>query len=140
VKTDHIISLISKIRSKANKVIARELSERNIRGLSPSHGDILFYLFQNGSSSMTELAQKIDRDKSTVTALVKKLITLGYVQAVRDRRDSRVAVVSLTENGWHLKPDFDEISRILIDRVYGEFTPGEREVIVGWLEKLFQNM
>jgi DNA-binding MarR family transcriptional regulator len=100
METNHIISLISKIRTRANKIIIRELLDRNIKGLSPSHGDILFFLFGKESSSMTELAKKIDRDKSTVTALVKKLIALGYIETTPDTKDSRVTVVSLTEKGW----------------------------------------
>jgi MarR family transcriptional regulator, organic hydroperoxide resistance regulator len=140
VKTDHIVSLISKIRSKANKLIIKELTDRNIRGLSPSHGGILFFLYQSGSSTMTALAQKIDRDKSTVTALVKKLVTIGYVKTIRDDNDSRVTIVSLTDKGWKIKPAFDAISKILLDRIYQNCSASEKEVIVRSLEKLLRNL
>ena len=140
MKTDHIISLISKIRTRANKIITRELRDRNIKGLSPSHGDILFFLFGNGSSSMTELAKNIDRNKSTTTTLVRKLIAHGYVKTAPDTKDSRVTVVSLTRKGWQVKPDFDAISEILLDRTYGKCSAGEKEVIVRGLEKLLRNM
>jgi MarR family transcriptional regulator, organic hydroperoxide resistance regulator len=139
METNHIVSLISKIRSKANRIIIRELRDRNIKGLSPSHGDIMFFLFQSGSASMMELAKRIDRDKSTLTALVKKLITMGYIETTRDKKDSRVTLVTLTEKGWQLKPDFDEISETLLKRAYGNCSTREKEVIVGGLEKLFSN-
>jgi MarR family transcriptional regulator, organic hydroperoxide resistance regulator len=140
VETNHIVSLISKIRSKANKIIVRELRARDIKGLSPSHGDILFCLFQSGSSSMMELAKKIDRDKSTLTALVKKLVAMGYIETVKDKKDSRVTLVTLTKKGRQLKPDFDEISKILLERTYGNCSSREKEVIVVGLEKLLRNM
>jgi DNA-binding MarR family transcriptional regulator len=140
VETNHIVSLISKIRSKANKVIIKELRNRNIKDLSPSHGDIMFFLFQSGSASMMELANKIDRDKSTITALVKKLVAMGYVETARDESDSRVTLVTLTKKGRQLKPAFDEISNILLERTYGNCSSREKEVIVSGLEKLLRNM
>ena len=140
MKTNHIVSLISKIRSKANRIIISELHARNIKGLSPSHGEIIFFLFQSGSASMMELAKKIDRDKSTITALVKKLVAMGYMETVKDKKDSRVTLVTLTKKGWQLKPDFDEISNILLERTYGNCSSREKEVIVSGLEKLLRNM
>jgi MarR family transcriptional regulator, organic hydroperoxide resistance regulator len=140
MQTDHIIALISKIRTRANKIIIRELHDRNMEGLSPSHGDILFFLFGKGSASMTELAGKIDRDKSTVTALVKKLIAHGYVTTAPDTQDSRVTVVSLTEKGWETKPDFDAISKVLLDRTWGSCSAREKEVMVLGLENILRNM
>jgi DNA-binding MarR family transcriptional regulator len=140
METNHIVSLISKIRSKASKIIIGELHARNIKGLSPSHGDILFCLFQSGSASMMELAKKIDRDKSTLTALVKKLVAMGYIETVKDKKDSRVTLVTLTKKGRQLKPDFEEISKILLERTYGNCSSREKEVIVVGLEKLLRNM
>jgi len=140
VKTDHIISLVSKIRTKANALITKELRDRNVNGLAPSHGDILVFLFGKERSTMRELAQSIGRDKSTVTALVKKLIVHGYVETAADDRDSRVTVVSLTEKGRQLKPDFEAISQIVLNRVYGNCSVKEKEVIISGLEKLLGNM
>ena len=140
MKTNHIVSLISKIRSKANRIIISELRDRDIKGLSPSHGDIMFFLFQSGSASMMELANKIDRDKSTITALVKKLVAMGYIETVKDKKDSRVTLVTLTKKGLQLKPDFDEISNILLEHTYGNCSSREKEVIVSGIEKLLRNM
>lgn len=89
---------------------------------------------------MMELANKIDRDKSTMTALVKKLVAMGYIETVKDKKDSRVTLVTLTKKGLQLKPDFDEISNILLQRTYGHCSSREKEVIVSGLEKLLRNM
>jgi MarR family transcriptional regulator, organic hydroperoxide resistance regulator len=140
METNNIVSLISKIRNKANRIIVGELRTRNIKGLSPSHGDILFFLFQSESSTMMELAKRIDRDKSTITALVKKLVAMGYVETTRSESDSRVTLVRLTEKGRQLKPAFDEISRTLLERIYGNCSSQEREVIVNGIERLLNNM
>ncbi len=140
METGHVVSLISKIRNKANRLVVAELHARHIKGLSPSHGDILFFLFQSESSTMLELAKRIDRDKSTITALVKKLVAMGYVETARSESDGRVTLVRLTEKGRQLKPAFDEISHTLLERIYGSCSAQEREVIVSALERLLKNV
>jgi DNA-binding MarR family transcriptional regulator len=140
MKTNHIISLVSRIRDKAGRLIIHELHARNLSGLAPSHGDILMLLFQSETVSMREIAKRIGRDKSTVTALVKKLIDFGYVEKEQDLNDSRVTLVKLTKSGKALRKDFDEISETLLQRVYKGFTEKEREVMVHGLERINGNL
>ena len=62
---------------------------------------------------MSELSRRIDRDPSTVTALVRKLVKLGFAETARDETDGRATVVSLTDRGRALERDFGEISALL---------------------------
>ena len=41
LEKDIPITLISKIRKKANRFLINELKNHNMAGLAPSHGDIL---------------------------------------------------------------------------------------------------
>ena len=140
METNHIISLVSRIRDKAGRIIIHELNSRNIPGLAPSHGDILMLLFHSEAVSMREIAKRIGRDKSTVTALVKKLIDFGYVQKEPDLNDSRVTLVKLTKSGRALRNDFNEISEILLERVYKGFTEKEKGVMIHGLERINGNL
>jgi DNA-binding MarR family transcriptional regulator len=140
MKTNHIISLVSRIRDKAGRLIIYELKNREIPGLAPSHGDILMLLFHSETVHLGEVAKRIGRDKSTVTALVKKLIDFGYVQKKQDPDDSRITRISLTESGRALRKDFDEISEILLQRVYKGFSEKEKEVMIHGLEKINRNL
>jgi len=109
-------------------------------GLAPSHGAILFELFQSEAISMKEIARRINRDKSTVTALVKKLVAQGYVETERDPGDSRVTLVRLTEEGRRLRPGFDDISRILLEQVYTGYSTREKGALISGLERLLKNL
>jgi DNA-binding MarR family transcriptional regulator len=133
------ITLISKIREKANRFLVSELKRHNMPGLAPSHGDILWALFKHGALSMKGLAGLIDRDKSTVTALVNKLIFLGYVRKEPDITDSRVTLISLTDAGEDLKDDLIEISQKLISKVYKTLSEDERDSLIGLLTKVNDN-
>ena len=87
-----------------------------------------------------EFAKRINRDKSTVTVLIKKLIELGYVEKIKDPNDSRVTLVKLTKQGWEFKQDFEEISNTLLENVYKNFSTQEKEVIIYELEKMLNNL
>jgi DNA-binding MarR family transcriptional regulator len=88
---------------------------------------------------MKELAEKISRDKSTVTALVNKLVTAGYIRKETDTDDSRITHLCLTARGKSLKPAFDEISDRLISTAFSGFTQKERENTVKLIEKMLTN-
>lgn len=135
-----VISLISKIRAKVNRHIEREMSRHGMEGIVTSHGDILYTLFSRQRMTMAELAGKIGRDKSTVTALVKKLEGLGYVQKERSAEDSRIVYVSLTQKGISLKPVFDRISDNIIETFYKGIPDNDKDELLRILEKIYGNL
>jgi len=135
-ETDIIISLISRVRDKANRFIMTELNRHGLDGLAPVHGDILVALYQHGDPTMKELAQIVDRKKSTVTTLVDKLIRLGYADKIQDAEDMRSYRVSLTEEGKALKPILLRIADRLIEKVYKDMPRDERRQLVKSLNKI----
>jgi DNA-binding MarR family transcriptional regulator len=138
-ETDFIISLIARIREKANRLITSELSARGLHGLKPIHGDLLLALFTSDQPTMKALADQVDRKKSTVTTLVDKLVHLGFAAKTRDDQDSRVFRVSLTPKGKALKPDLIDIGRKLIARVYKDMPKEERKQVVRLLTRINDN-
>ena len=139
MNTKDVISLISKIREKVNRFIVSEMLKQGIDGIVTSHGDIINALFKMPRLTMAEIAEKIGRDKSTVTALVDKLVRLGYVTKERDTEDTRVVYVTLTHKGNELKPIFEAISRELLDTFYLDISEKEKEALVRILNKIYNN-
>lgn len=127
MKTRDAISLISKIKEKVNRFILAEMAEQGIQDLATSHGDIIYALYNNHRMTMAEIAKKIGKDKSTVTALVDKLVLTGYVVKERDATDSRVVHVALTAKGEQLKPVFEEISQRMLNVFYADVTEAEKK-------------
>jgi DNA-binding MarR family transcriptional regulator len=138
--SNDVISLISKIRGKVNRFIVSELTKQGVDGIVTSHGDIIHALFKKSKLTMAEIAERIGRDKSTVTALVDKLVRLGYVAKERDTVDTRVVYVTLTNKGTELKPIFDSISARILDVFYLEILEEEKEELVRILNKIYKNL
>ena len=105
-----IFAYASRLRSLGNELIVDGLRQRGVEGIVPSHGDIVHVLLHAESCSMSELARRIGRTKSTVTVLVRKLEQAGYVQREPDAADARGVRISLTARGKALEPAFREIS------------------------------
>jgi len=133
------ISLISKVREKVNRFIESEMSKHGLEGIVTSHGDIIYALFKSPRLTMAEIAEKIGKDKSTVTALVDKLARLGYVTKKRDTEDTRVVYVALTYKGNQLKPVFDAISNEVLDTFYLDISEKEKEDLIRILNKVYNN-
>jgi DNA-binding MarR family transcriptional regulator len=139
METKLIINHISRIRDKAHAFLLKQLEEHRMKGISPTHGDILWALLSSGELSMKDLAERINRDKSTVTALVNKLIKFGYVKKRTDVNDSRVNLISLTPRGLDLKDDVIDISIALREKAYQGLTEKDKAVLMKLLDKIYQN-
>lgn len=140
MKTDNTINLIGRIREKANKFLIKELENLGLTNIAPSHGDILAALFKRKEATMTEIADLIHRDRSTVTTLVNKLIKLGYVSSKKDPNDNRSSIIYLTEKGKELESGFKEISEKLYMIEYKGISDEEKDVLKSLLLKIYDNL
>ncbi|QCC85247.1 MarR family transcriptional regulator [Desulfovibrio desulfuricans] len=140
METNHIVSLVSRLRTQANSLIVAELEKRGHSGLAPSHGAILHALAARGPLHMSALAEAIGKQKNTVTTLVNKLEQAGYVFKTPSPHDSRVTLVSLSAKAQAAQPDFEAISQTLLAAVWGDMPQAERETLVRGLEKVLRNI
>ncbi len=136
-----IISLISSIREGANLVLEQELGRRGFTGIVPAHGLVLSFLFrQSGPIPIKALVRKSGRVKSTVTGMVNTLEKHGYLYKQASPEDARSTLIGLTEKGLAMKEDFEEISVILQQQVYGDMPADDRQRLVELLAVLCDNL
>ena len=137
---NYVLSLVSKVRAEAINFLEKELVKNDIEGLVPSYGSMLSVLYRNnGKLRMKAVADLINRDKSTVTHLVNKLIKAGYVIREQSSEDSREVYVVLTKKAWDIEEKLEKISRNLITTAYNGFTEDEKEKLMQLLDKMKDN-
>ncbi|MNC50274.1 DNA-binding transcriptional repressor MarR [compost metagenome] len=139
METRDVISLTSQIREKVNRFIEAGMMKQGIEGLGTSHGDIIYALFHTPKLMMADISRKIGKDKSTVTALVDKLVRLGYVAKERDPEDARVVYAVLTPKGRELEPAFEHISQEMLDVFYTNVSEEEKTTLLRILKKIYSN-
>ena len=138
-KPDNTAHLISKARRLINEYLTDQMEDSGIHGFVPSHGDIICTLLKHPQMTMTELAKAIQRDRSTVTTLIKKLLQSGYVCIEENPQDTRSRLISLTEKGQQLKDVFHPISVRLTQSIWQGISKEERMQFRSILDKIIQN-
>lgn len=133
------LSLISRIKEAGNRLIIDGLANNGIKGLVPSHGDILMLLYKHEKLTMKEIAQKIHRTKPTVTILIDKLEKLGYLCREKSQEDNRITYIALTKAGKDFERVFTQISDELNKIMYKNFSDEESKILDELLKKMAKN-
>jgi len=141
MNTEGIIAQIARIRESANALIEAELRKRSIKGIVSAHGPVLQFLFQqNKPIPIKAVVENVRRVKSTVTVMINTLERHGYVRRLPCETDNRVTLVELTPMGRKLRKNFDQISKALLDKVYGDMRKNDRQLLVSRLDVIETNI
>jgi DNA-binding MarR family transcriptional regulator len=72
-------------------------------------------LWEQDGQTVGGLGEKLFLESSTLTPLLKRLETAGYIRRERSRQDERVVVLRLTEEGRQLKEKAETVPGCIID-------------------------
>ena len=133
------ISLLSNIHTITADFITDKLKERGFPDFASSHGNILFQLSVNEKMTMGELSEKINRDKSTTTVLVRKLEKDGFISGEADPADKRSRIIFLTEKGKQFNKTARELSSELLGTFYKGFSEEEKNNFFQTLLRIKEN-
>lgn len=141
MKTDvsQAMSLISRIHTSSADFLMTQLAEKGLPSFATSHGFILFQLAQSGALSMGELATRVNRDKSTLTVLVRKLQQEGFVEIIESENDKRSRIITLTEKGKTYNKATSQLSAELLSTFFKGFSKQEQKQLCDFLERIKKN-
>lgn len=66
---------------------------------------VMLVLWEEKSCTVTRLCSRLFLDSGTLSPLLKKLESIGYIEKIRSCNDERCVTVSLTEKGDQLKDE-----------------------------------
>ena len=138
-ENDTSIAKVSQIHSLTADFLKKRLTENGFDDFASSHGYILYQLSVNPQITMKELAQKINRDKSTTTVLVRKLEAAGLVKITVDPDDKRNKLLCLTTKGSKYNQMTSELSKELVDTFYKGFSEKEKQEFAEYLNRIKLN-
>ena len=133
------ISLLSHIHTITADFLIEKLKERGYPDFASSHGNILFQWSVNEKMTMGELSEKINRDKSTTTVLVRKLEKDGFITGDAAPNDKRSRIIYLTEKGRQFNATAQELSSDLLGTFFKGFTENEKEEFFNTLLRIKKN-
>jgi DNA-binding MarR family transcriptional regulator len=118
--------------------IMRKASDRALApmGLSVAQAPVLVVLREARRPMMiTEIARNLHLETPSVTTMVDRLSERGLVERVKDPKDRRKALVSLTRKGKNLVESTREPGRQLEEEMFGALNTKERETLRVLLRK-----
>src|SRR5919112_1563005 len=86
-------------------------------GLTHPQYLVMLALWQHGPLSVKRLSGLLQLDPGTLSPLVKRLETSGFVRRDRDPRDERSLAIALTDQGRALRDRAESIPAGIVDRL-----------------------
>ena len=112
--------LITKIHRNVKKIKNQEMAEYNLRG---PHISCLYYLYCSQGLTATELCERCEEDKATISRSLEYLENSGYLTCESKFAKRYKSPLSLTEKGKEAGKKIAE----KIDRVLDEISIGLTE-------------
>lgn len=113
LKTDEVLRLDNQLcfplYAAARRVVSLYTPYLKALGLTYTQYIVFLVLWEQDGITVGELGRRLYLDNGTLTPLLKKLESAGYLTRSRDSADERVVKVFLTDSGRALKEQATEI-------------------------------
>lgn len=129
--------LINKISRNIRKIKNQEMAAY---GLRSTHVSCLYYLYSADSLTATELCERCEEDKATISRALDFLEDEGFIVCESKAAKRYKAPLSLTEKGAEAgKKIYDAVDRVL-DEVGVGLTDEQRKVFYSYLTIISDNL
>ncbi len=136
--------LINRISRNVRKIKNLEMAEQ---GLRSSHISCLYYLYKTENMTATELCEKCEEDKATISRSIDFLQEKGYIVSQSKSTKKYKNPITLSEKGKSAGREIaDKIDRVL-DEISRELSEDERiefyrslTVISNGLDRMVKNL
>lgn len=98
----------------------------------------MMVLWESGSATVKELGEKLYLDSGTLTPVLKKLESKGYITRERSEQDERNLIITITEEGEELKEQAVSIPEKM--SVCVRLSPEEARTLYTLLNKLLSSL
>jgi DNA-binding MarR family transcriptional regulator len=111
-------------------------------GLTSSQIEILFFIKHNQGKNInqSDIEREFKLSNPTVTGILNRLESNGFVKRVKDDNDARIKNIILTEKSIEAKEKMHEGIKALELQLFKGFTEEEKITLYRLQEKLFKNI
>ena len=129
--------LIAKIGRNIRKIKNQEMSEYDLRS---THVSCLYYLYAHDSLTATELSERCEEDKATISRVIDYLVISGFIDYPEKDGKRYKTPLTLTEKGLEVgKKIFDKVALVLEEAGAG-LSEEERISFYRSLSKISENL
>ena len=132
---DNIIYLISSFSHHFTRALSAAF-QRNGLAVTPEQFAILMLLSQEDAINQQEISRRLERDKTTVTRVLTKLVSQGLVRHKADPADGRARIIYLTPAGRKMQENAASISASLYIQSLEGISGREIDQAIRFLQQL----
>ncbi len=97
-------------------------------------------LWKKDELPISELAEKTQLSKSTLTSMLDRLEEAGHIKRIRHKRDRRTILIKLTEKDKNLQKPYNMVSDEMTKIFYRAFSHEEIDKFEGYLKRILTNL
>lgn len=135
-RREAINDLLSETFDSVMRIEERSLDNRLTQGLTINEIHTLVAVGMYEQNCMSEVASRMGVTLATLTKVVNKLVSKGYIERARDESDRRKVLLSLTKRGREVVRVHDMFHRRMIDEALGDLSEEEEIVLASSLTKI----
>lgn len=135
-RREDINDLLSETFDSVMRIEERSLDNRLTQGLTINEIHTLVAVGMYEQNCMSEVASRMGVTLATLTKVVNKLVSKGYIERARDESDRRKVLLSLTKRGREVVRVHDMFHRRMIDEALGDLSEEEEIVLASSLTKI----
>ncbi len=135
---ESVVPWLGKTMKLINILISSRFQEKNMN-LSKNQL-IVMRMISQGRHAQSDLCIVTERDKSSLSRLLKNMINKGLVRREKDEKDARQYLVYLTPKGERIMNEAIPILLESFDKITKEIPKEEVEIVKSVMERLQKNI
>ncbi|SET01864.1 MarR family transcriptional regulator, 2-MHQ and catechol-resistance regulon repressor [Oceanobacillus limi] len=126
---------------KASKSIQEQV-KKDIRdhGMKSSDFAVLEALYHKGRQTIREISEAVLINTGSITYVIDKLETKGYLERSNCKEDRRVVYIQITDQGKNLMNEIFPKHQKVIDNIFANVTDEEKNQLIDILKRAGKQM
>ena len=132
--------LISQVKQVQDRVFDALLRKNGIGEFNGAQGRILYVLWQEDNLPIVELSRRTALAKTTLTSMLDRMESNGFLIRSYNKADRRQTRILLTEKAKSLNIKYENVTNLMIQLFYKNFTEDEIITFENLLERILDNL
>lgn len=132
--------LINKVNFLSGRVFNKIMKQHKSLEINHAQGKILFVISVYKELSINDLCRELSLSKSTLTSMLERLESKGYIYKRVSKVDKRITLVSNTKKADETINIFNDVVNTMNDKFYDGFEKEDIKKFEEYLEKIYLNL
>lgn len=132
--------LINKVNFLSGRIFNKLMKDYRHLDINHAQGKILFVINIYKELSIQDLCKELSLSKSTLTSMLDRLESKGYISKKVSKKDKRITLVSNTKKADESIVIFSDVVNKMESKFYDSFEEDDIRIFEKYLEKIYLNL